>query len=107
MDENLMKIVHDMKNPVYGIQNYAKDIQTSIKTKNNEIMDSFECINDEIIVLENLIETIRYAFKLKNNMSLDEVKTEVDVKKLCKSLLNNNKMQCEKSLDKLDIIIDK
>jgi len=54
----------------------------------------------------DMIDRIRYGFKIKNNMLLDEKETKCELFELQMSLIYSNEIICEKNNNMLEIKID-
>jgi len=59
-----MKIIHDLKNPLIALQ-------TILKWANIEA-DILKLMNFELNDLQEMLEALRFEFKAKNGMKLEE-----------------------------------
>lgn len=71
-DVQVMKVVHDLKNPVISLKQWISDYELS------EPLDSFKknCLND-IGDIEEMLENMRAEFKFKQGMKFSEVANQV------------------------------
>lgn len=82
-DLRLMKVIHDLKNPLIATRQAINDNETSIdKTK--------EICNQELEDLEDMLENLRTEFKARNLMDLKEQPRSVTSEEFILSLKSSH-----------------
>lgn len=84
-DISVMKVVHDLKNPVISIKQMIFDYEL------NESIDEFKrcCLND-IGEIEEMLENMRAEFKAKQGMAMSEVANQVILFDFAKSFISTH-----------------
>jgi len=86
-DKETMKVIHDLKNPLIALQ--------TILSYGNIDTEILNLMNFEINDLKEMLEVLRFEFKSKNGMTLEETKEYKLSKEFVMSIANTHKTLAE------------
>mmetsp|Transcript_14106 Transcript_14106/g.11656 ORF Transcript_14106/g.11656 Transcript_14106/m.11656 type:complete len:257 (+) Transcript_14106:414-1184(+) len=86
-NKETMKIIHDLKNPLIAVQTILKYADIA--------EDLLSLLNFELDDMKEMLEVLRFEFKSKNGMSLEENKGYKQSKEFIESLANTHKSLAE------------
>jgi len=86
-NKETMKIIHDLKNPLIAVQTILKYADIAV--------DLLGLLNFELEDMTEMLEVLRFEFKSKNGMSLEENKAYKQSKEFIESLANTHKSLAE------------
>lgn len=79
-DVQVMKVVHDFKNPIISIKQSIIDPQATLESIRQN------CLHD-VDDIEEMLENMRAEFKFKQGMAFSEVANEVKIEEFAKSFI--------------------
>mmetsp|Transcript_14110 Transcript_14110/g.11659 ORF Transcript_14110/g.11659 Transcript_14110/m.11659 type:complete len:215 (-) Transcript_14110:733-1377(-) len=97
-DKETMKVIHDLKNPLIALQ--------TILSYGNIDTEILNLMNFEINDLKEMLEVLRFEFKSKNGMTLEETKEYKHSIEFVKSIANTHKTLAENGNNALLISLD-
>jgi len=74
-----MRIIHDMKNPLLGVKYRIEELGESSLENLNNIKELCDGIVEELNDAIDMTDQIRIGFKIKNDMKLEEDKTNLEL----------------------------
>lgn len=93
-DVHVMKVVHDLKNPIISIK------QTIIDKKSTIENVRIACLSD-IEDIEEMLENLRAEFKYKQGMSFCEVAKEIQLEDFAKTFFPTHKQLATNGKNKI------
>lgn len=99
-DVQVMKVVHDLKNPVISLKQWISDYELS------EPLDSFKknCLND-IGDIEEMLENMRAEFKFKQGMKFSEVANQVTMFEFARSFITTHTQLAINNSNNIKIVL--
>lgn len=97
-DTKVMKIIHDLKNPIISIKQTILDPDNSINTIINTCESDLED-------MQEMLENMRAEFKYKQGMNFEEEFKSVDILKFVKTYIPTFSQLAENGRNKLMITV--
>lgn len=101
-DVQVMKVVHDLKNPVMSLKQWIKDYELTepiVSFKKNTLND----IDD----IEEMLENMRAEFKFKQGMKFSEIANQINMFEFARSFITTHTQLASDNKNNLKIILSK
>ena len=98
-DVQVMKVIHDLKNPILSIRSSLLDIEINPE----EVVKTMQLDCED---MEEMLENMRAQFKLSQGMELKEELKEVEAKEYAKSFGSTHQALAENGQNFLHIMVE-